>query len=37
MYARYAEQQRWRIEILNERGELKTAPASFAADDPERG
>ena len=26
-----------RIEILNERGELKPAPASFAAEDPERG
>ena len=25
-----------RIEILNERGELKPAPASFAAEDPER-
>ncbi len=26
-----------RIEILNERDELKPAPASFAAEDPERG
>ena len=25
-----------RIEILNERGELKPAPASFASEDPER-
>ena len=31
------EQAERRIEILNERGELKTAPASFAAEDPERG
>ena len=26
-----------RIEVLNERGELKAAPASLAGDDPERG
>jgi exodeoxyribonuclease VII small subunit len=26
-----------RIEILNERGELKAAPGSFAAEDSERG
>ena len=26
-----------RIEILNERGELKAAPATLAGDDPERG
>ena len=31
------EEAEHRIEILNERGELKPAPASFAADDPERG
>ena len=31
------EQAERRIEILNERGELKPAPASFAADGPERG
>jgi exonuclease VII small subunit len=31
------EQAERRIEILNERGELKAAPASFAAEDPERG
>ena len=31
------EQAERRIEILNERGELKLAPASFAAEDPERG
>ena len=31
------EQAEKRIEILNERGELKPAPASFAADDSERG
>ena len=31
------EQAERRIEILNERGELKPAPASFAAEDPERG
>jgi exodeoxyribonuclease VII small subunit len=31
------EQAERRIEILNERGELKAAPPSFAADDPERG
>ena len=31
------EQAEKRIEILNERGELKAAPASFAADDAERG
>jgi exodeoxyribonuclease VII small subunit len=30
------EQAERRIEILNERGELKAAPASFAADDSER-
>ena len=35
-HARLEEAER-RIEILNERGELKPAPASFAADDPERG
>ena len=26
-----------RIEILDERGELKAAPAAFGAEDPERG
>ena len=31
------EQAEKRIEILNERGELKPAPASFGAEDPERG
>ena len=31
------EEAEHRIEILNERGELKPAPASFAADDPECG
>ena len=31
------EQAERRIEILNERGELKPAPASLAADDAERG
>jgi len=31
------EQAERRIEILNERGELKAAPASFGADDTERG
>ena len=31
------EQAERRIEILNERGELKPAPASFAAEDSERG
>lgn len=31
------EQAERRIEILNERGELKAAPTSFAAEDPERG
>ena len=31
------EEAEHRIEILNERGELKPAPAAFAADDPERG
>ena len=31
------EQAERRIEILNERGELKRAPASFAADDADRG
>jgi exodeoxyribonuclease VII small subunit len=31
------EQAERRIEILNERGELKAAPSSFAAEDPERG
>ncbi|HEX3646495.1 MAG TPA: exodeoxyribonuclease VII small subunit [Vicinamibacterales bacterium] len=31
------EQAERRIEILNERGELKAAPPSFAAEDPERG
>jgi exodeoxyribonuclease VII small subunit len=35
-HARLEEADR-RIEILNERGELKPSPASFAADDPERG
>ena len=30
------EQAERRIEILNERGELKSAPASFAADPPRR-
>jgi len=34
--SRFCHAQR-RIEILNERGELKPAPASFAAEDPERG
>jgi exodeoxyribonuclease VII small subunit len=31
------EEAEHRIEILNERGELKSAPASFAGDDSERG
>ena len=31
------EQAERRIEVLNERGELKPAPASFAAEDSERG
>ena len=31
------EQAEKRIEILNERGELKPAPASLASDDSERG
>ena len=31
------EQAERRIEILNERGELKPAPASLGADDAERG
>ena len=31
------EQAEKRIEILNERGELKPAPASFGAEDSERG
>ena len=31
------EEAEHRIEILNERGELKPAPASFAGDDSERG
>ena len=31
------EQAEKRIEILNERGELKPAPASFASDDADRG
>ena len=31
------EQAERRIEILNERGELKPAPPSLAAEDPERG
>ena len=31
------EQAERRIEILNERGELNAAPASLAAEDPERG
>ena len=31
------EQAEKRIEILNERGELNPAPASFGAEDPERG
>jgi len=35
-HARLEEAER-RIEILNERGELKAAPAAFAADDSERG
>jgi exodeoxyribonuclease VII small subunit len=35
-HARLEEAER-RIEILNERGELKSAPASFAAEDHERG
>ena len=35
-HARLEEAER-RIEILNERGELKAAPASFGADDRERG
>ena len=30
------EEAEHRIEILNERGELKAAPASFAADPPQR-
>jgi len=35
-HARLEDAER-RIEILNERGELKPAPPSFAADDRERG
>ena len=35
-HSRLEEAER-RIEIVNERGELKPAPASFAAEDPERG
>ena len=35
-HARLEEAER-RIEILNERGELKTAPASLTADSPPRG
>jgi exodeoxyribonuclease VII small subunit len=35
-HARLEEAER-RIEILNERGELKAAPASFGADDRDRG
>ena len=35
-HARLEEAER-RIEILNERGELKPAPATLAGDDPERG
>ena len=35
-HARLEEAER-RIEILNERGELKPAPASLDADEPERG
>jgi exodeoxyribonuclease VII small subunit len=35
-HARLEEAER-RIEILNERGELKLAPSSFAADDSRRG
>jgi exodeoxyribonuclease VII small subunit len=35
-HARLEDAER-RIEILNERGELKTAPASFARDDSDRG
>ena len=35
-HARLEEAER-RIEILNERGELKAAPASFATDPPSRG
>jgi len=35
-HARLEEAEK-RIEILNERGELKAAPASFGADEPERG
>ena len=35
-HARLEDAER-RIEILNERGELKTAPASLGADDRERG
>jgi exodeoxyribonuclease VII small subunit len=31
------EEAEHRIEILNERGELKPAPASFAADESDRG
>jgi exodeoxyribonuclease VII small subunit len=31
------EEAEHRIEVLNERGELKPAPASFAGDDSERG
>jgi exodeoxyribonuclease VII small subunit len=31
------EEAEHRIEILNERGELKPAPASFAADEGDRG
>jgi len=35
-HARLEEAER-RIDILNERGELKPAPSSFAADDSRRG
>ena len=35
-HARLEEAER-RIELLNERGELKPAPASLASDDSERG
>ena len=35
-HARLEDAER-RIEILNERGELKPAPASLTADEPERG
>ena len=31
------EEAEHRIEILNERGELKAAPATFAVDPPQRG